>query len=46
MAGSVSRETRPAPPEGEADVTLTTSAKQEVMAWKLDEARGRCGWLR
>ena len=36
----VSRETRPAPPEGEADVTLTTSAKQEVMAWKLDEDEG------
>ena len=30
----------PAPPEGEADVTLTTSAKQEVMAWKLDEDEG------
>ena len=36
----VSRETRPAPPEGEADVTLTTSAQQEVMAWKLDEDEG------
>ena len=32
----VSRETRPAPPEGEADVTLTTSARQEVQAWKLE----------
>ena len=32
----VSREARPAPPEGEADVTLTTSAQQEVQAWKLD----------
>ena len=32
----VSRETRPAPPEGEADVTLTTSAKQEVLAWRLE----------
>ena len=32
----VSRETRRAPPEGEADITLTTSAQQEVAAWKLD----------
>ena len=32
----VSRETRPAPPAGEADVTLTTSAKQEVLAWRLE----------
>ena len=32
----VSREVRPAPPEGEADITLTTSAKQEVAVWKLD----------
>ena len=31
----VSREVRPAPPAGEADITLTTSAKQEVMAWRL-----------
>ena len=36
----VSRETRPAPPEGEADVTLTTSAKQEVAAWRLEEDEG------
>lgn len=32
----VSRETRPAPPEGDADLTLTTSARQEVQAWRLD----------
>lgn len=32
----VSRETRPAPPEGEADLTLTTSARQEVQAWRLE----------
>lgn len=32
----VSREARPAPPEGDADVTLTTSARQEVQAWKLE----------
>ena len=32
----VSREVRPAPPEGAADVTLTTSARQEVEAWRLD----------
>lgn len=32
----VSREMRPAPPEGAADVTLTTSARQEVQAWKLE----------
>ena len=32
----VSRETRPAPPEGDADLTLTTSARQEVRAWRLD----------
>ena len=32
----VSRETRPAPPEGDADVTLTTSARQEVQAWRLE----------
>ena len=36
----VSRETRPAPPEGEADVTLTTSAQQEVLAWRLEEDEG------
>ena len=36
----VSREVRPAPPEGEADVTLTTSAKQEVMAWRLEGDEG------
>ena len=32
----VSREVRPTPPEGEADITLTTSAKQEVLAWRLE----------
>ena len=32
----VSRETRPAPPEGDADLTLTTSARQEVQAWRLE----------
>ena len=32
----VSKEARPAPPEGGAELTLTTSARQEVMAWKLD----------
>lgn len=32
----VSREVRSAPPEGDADVTLTTSARQEVQAWKLE----------
>ena len=32
----VSKEARPAPPEGDAELTLTTSAGPEVMAWKLD----------
>ena len=32
----VSREARSAPPEGAADITLTTSAQQEVLAWKLE----------
>ena len=30
----------------QADVTLTTSAKQEVMASGSARTRGRCGWLR
>ena len=32
----VSKEARPAPPEGDAALTLTTSARQEVAVWKLD----------
>ena len=32
----VSKEARPAPPEGDADLTLTTSARQEVQAWRLE----------
>lgn len=32
----VSKEARPAPPEGDAELTLTTSARQEVAVWKLD----------
>ena len=39
----VSREGQPQPPEGVAELTLTTSAGQQVQAWKLaskdDEAR-------
>ena len=39
----VSREGKPQPPEGVAELTLTTSAGQQVQAWKLaskdDEAR-------
>lgn len=32
----VSRETKPAPPEGEAEVELATSAGQKVRAWRLE----------
>ena len=32
----VSKEARPAPPEGDADLTLTTSARHEVQAWRLE----------
>lgn len=32
----VSKEARPAPPEGDAELTLTTSARQEVKTWKLE----------
>ena len=32
----VSKEARPAPPEGDADLRLTTSARQEVQAWRLE----------
>ena len=39
----VSREAKPAPPESEADLTVTTQAQHQVQAWKLgrghDEAR-------
>ena len=32
----VSREAKPAPPESEADLTVTTQAQHQVQAWKLD----------
>ena len=32
----VSREAKPAPPEGEADLTVTTQAQHQVQAWNLD----------
>ena len=32
----VSREAKPAPPEGEADLTVTTQAQYQVQAWNLD----------